>query len=254
VRRAFTLIELLVVIAIIAVLIGLLVPSLAGARRAARITACGGRLQQIGVGVALYLNQFDNTMPQALGPLPGGGEAVIGALFAGKKGRLPFYGIDAVGAERRPLNRYVVDAAVPPDADGSVHEVEAFRSPIDKGAGDTGVPIPGFDKTDSMYHLVGASYTLNDHALTGEQDATLVPLGGGKMPLVLNPSKTWAVATHTVYNFQGKGDRMMRWFGERDGDEAGVRANMLFVDLHVRCGLRVPRGVVNVTGDYSFLP
>jgi len=53
-RRAFTLIELLVVIAIIAVLVGILLPGLGSARKAARVGVCMGQMQQLGRGTANY--------------------------------------------------------------------------------------------------------------------------------------------------------------------------------------------------------
>ncbi|HYE60870.1 MAG TPA: type II secretion system protein [Phycisphaerales bacterium] len=54
--RGFTLIELLVVISIIALLMAILLPTLSGAREAARRTKCLANLKGIGQGVQLYLN------------------------------------------------------------------------------------------------------------------------------------------------------------------------------------------------------
>lgn len=248
-KRGFTLIELLVVIAIIALLVGILIPTLGKARAGAKISTCGSRLQQIGVGLVLYSADFDNRLPQAFGTLPDGTKSVIGALFAGKRGQLPFYSINKLGAHDRPLNRYVVSQAFPPDSDNETIPIEAFRSPVDKGAQNTGVPIPGFDKTESMYDLIGASYTLNDHTLEGEDKATLVPSGGGRMPVVRDQTKTWVVATHTIYTFQQDGDKQMYWM-----NKSQEFANLLFLDSHVRTQIAVPKGVVNTTPDYTFLP
>lgn len=60
---AFTLIELLVVIAIIAILAAILFPVFAQAREKARQAACLSNTKQIGLGLAMYTQDNDETFP-----------------------------------------------------------------------------------------------------------------------------------------------------------------------------------------------
>jgi len=62
-HRAFTLIELLVVIAIIAILAAILFPVFAQARAKARQAACLSNMKQIGLAVAMYVQDYDETYP-----------------------------------------------------------------------------------------------------------------------------------------------------------------------------------------------
>jgi len=64
-KRGFTLIELLVVIAIIAILAAILFPVFAQAREKARMTQCLSNLKQIGTGVMMYNQDYDEMFPNA---------------------------------------------------------------------------------------------------------------------------------------------------------------------------------------------
>ena len=62
-RKGFTLIELLVVVAIIALLISILLPSLARARELSKRAVCAANLKGINTAIATYANDFDQSYP-----------------------------------------------------------------------------------------------------------------------------------------------------------------------------------------------
>ena len=135
-RRGFTLIELLVVVSILALLIGILLPSLSGARRQARRVACASNLRAIGQSLRLYLNDSNDILP-VVAPLPS-----LPMEFGP-----PRPGIADV------LRPYLQD-----DVSAEQEHMEVFHCPADvPGRYDRGVPN-GFK---SFFETEGSSYGFN---------------------------------------------------------------------------------------------
>jgi prepilin-type N-terminal cleavage/methylation domain-containing protein/prepilin-type processing-associated H-X9-DG protein len=63
-RSAFTLVELLVVIGIIAVLMSILLPALNRARESAKAVVCASNLKQLGIALAMYVNDNNQYTPR----------------------------------------------------------------------------------------------------------------------------------------------------------------------------------------------
>ena len=64
-NKGFTLIELLVVIAIIAVLMGILMPTLKRAREQGKRMVCQSNLKQLALATILYADENDDRLPSS---------------------------------------------------------------------------------------------------------------------------------------------------------------------------------------------
>jgi len=78
--RGFTLVELLVVVAILALLIGMLMPTLGRARDLARRATCAAQINAIGKSVTLYVNDHGSYPPMGDNRFPGGWPKFYGIL------------------------------------------------------------------------------------------------------------------------------------------------------------------------------
>jgi prepilin-type N-terminal cleavage/methylation domain-containing protein/prepilin-type processing-associated H-X9-DG protein len=137
--RGFTLVELLVVVAILAVLAGLIAPSLAGARRAAATSACASNLRQLALANHAYA--------------AGHGTFVAAASDIWSSNLQRWHGArskssQAFDAARGPLADYV-------DERGWIKQCPAFRNPdpgFEAGCGGYGYNAAG---VGSQAYLVG---------------------------------------------------------------------------------------------------
>ena len=263
-RRGFTLVEMMVVIGIIGIIMAMIFPAVSHVKESAGESRCASNLRQLSAATIAYMATWDNALPQVAAFNPFAGEdRIIGSLFGGKRGQLPMFGVDQIGADQRPLNKFLSGSSVidTNPADGIDEDVPVFECPLDRGQP---AQPPFLPEVSSMYDFVGTSYTLNDHALTSENCWTLVPTKsppcdpnaavmndqrpGGKMPRVDDPTKTWMLGDLPIYNYQEGGDRKQRWHFN------SVRCNLCFVDGHIGTGIDIAEGVQNTTKYYSFLP
>jgi len=82
-KAAFTLIELLVVIAIISILAAILFPVFARARENARRTSCLSNLKQLGLGVMMYAQDYDEQLPPRFSSNMGAGGSSCPTGYSG---------------------------------------------------------------------------------------------------------------------------------------------------------------------------
>jgi prepilin-type N-terminal cleavage/methylation domain-containing protein len=228
-KAGFTLIELLVVVAIIALLISILLPSLAHAREQGKKAVCLSNLRSVAQSMAGYSSEdeAENAIPiqqqmvtagyySNSGSIPGGGgsspywalRTVIPFMYGGRNAQVPFQTSNALqnpngrwASRTRPLNKYIYDL------EGSdENDLPIYRCPSDQGYPDT---IFTFDCPDYMfgipcYDFLGNSYRFNFAGIffpagTGSSGEICVGPWGHRLSTLENPGRQTAIMEPLFY-------------------------------------------------------
>jgi prepilin-type N-terminal cleavage/methylation domain-containing protein/prepilin-type processing-associated H-X9-DG protein len=198
-HRGFTLVELLVVIGIIAVLIGLLMPSLARARRQAKTVQCQSNLRQIGQALVMYANNWKGVIYPPLGNTVG-------------------------GALARREDRWPAKVFKPP-----VWNPPILKCPSDELPPPPEVWVPGQPENGADH-----SYLLNQNIETRQVKVGSKDLGGLTAAefIVMGEKKTEIDDYFSGIGPAHKGDPItVLYEGYRHGLQVG--SNYLFLDWHV---------------------
>lgn len=221
---AFTLVELLVVMSIVALLAGLLFPTLARGKAKAQSAACSSNLRQMGVAFMLYLPDYEDTFPTA------GLRSSIGAQpedWIWWQVQTEFAG--------RPAMRDGRSSVIAPYLGG--YDTRYFRCPADKDA-----PARELEwKRKMKNELYTYSYSLNGHTERGmasyiSQDRSVILRN--KLASVVKPSNKIMLAEEKGSPKDGPGSAVIndgRWqpLGYPLTMRHAGKANVTYADGHV---------------------
>ncbi len=150
VTGGFTLVELLVVIAIVSLLLGMLLPALAAARRQARIAQCMTNLRQVGIAFHSYVADNQDRFPFY--------EEILHNLQWYYGGKHPSMAPPTFQFNSRPLNPYVGQSPVNTEAS------DVFRCPDETGVWSV-IGQPGGTHGHTSFQWHGNSYMANFNLL-----------------------------------------------------------------------------------------
>ena len=160
-RRAFSLLELLVVMAIIAVLLGILLPALSGARCQGTRVKCLANMRALGQALVSYSTDDEMGYTSPIHPRAETAWWYDGEYEYGGTTGLLVYGHADFQEENRVLNRYVFGET------GNI-PAQLFQCPGDAGIPPAPVDFdPYFFREELIgkrtFEVTGTSYRLNNH-------------------------------------------------------------------------------------------
>ena len=286
---AFTLIEMLVVIVIIGILVGIVLPMLVGARRAANIRQCMANMKQVATAFDYYLYDNDQTYPTGAldddvptdsqwnsgGTVDGMFYSKVASVFrhnligdTGDTSLASNYSGSAsfdagnTPRDKRLLNLYFGGGGTDYDA-GSV---EASRCPLDTGF--------YRDVSAPAYEVVGSSYYYPNRHFIGQikpspmgtrksGEFNIWSLEAHRVIEIKNPSKKMLMSDLNIMagpHFYGTANENAAWHGApRDGR---YLVNIAFADGHANQHMRkkppynpkpakVAAGATNINGLWT---
>jgi prepilin-type N-terminal cleavage/methylation domain-containing protein len=149
--QGFTLIELLVVIAIIAILAAILFPVFAKARESGKQATCISNLKQIGTGVTLYEQDFEDRFPLGI-DFTDDAVGAVGAWKGAFPNSQPW--VDRLSSRTDPIDGDNHGGYLDHVMRNYVRSQEVWRCPSDSGVGGIGYATANtyFLKIDQAYH------------------------------------------------------------------------------------------------------
>lgn len=193
-RRGLTLVELLVVIAIIALLVGLLMPAVQGARQAARRLQCGSNLKQFGLAVQAYVQAQGHFPREFVGQQSGVGNWGAGTFLLPHLEQQPLF--DALNPHGRPFPTLAAEPRL-----GLVIPVYACPDDVTPAAN---AAFGGYGKTNYVYsdaigntvdehkHTIGPNAVTPAHIRDGQSNTILSGERAQRPPPARAVAGVWA--------------------------------------------------------------
>ena len=158
-RRAFTLVELLVVIGIIAILVGILLPTLSRAREAGYRTQCLSNLRTVYTFMKMYEVNYKGAVPMGVGAAASGSSAHASNYFVGRT---------AAAAPHPGTNirwtgiGLLVPANIMKESDGRVFFCPVFDTDLNHGYN---VPLNPWPPTQHTYTTSGPRMAISQRPI-----------------------------------------------------------------------------------------